>query len=221
MKATRWFKTLPDEVLTAFASRAYVLSLERGALLTRKGEQPPGVGILISGAICASTVSLEGHEFTLSMTEFDGIIGLAAALDGKPSLRDSRVLSAAEVLIIPRSDFLAVLDQHPSFYKCFSHALCDRIRTANRIIDELALLSLRQRLARLLDMLVNTAADNDAASPGLIVQTQDELAHLLGVSRHAVNRELKRLEQAGMLQVGYGNIQITDSKLLSELIVQD
>lgn len=42
MKATRWFKTLPDEVLTAFASRAYVLSLERGALLTRKGEQPPG-----------------------------------------------------------------------------------------------------------------------------------------------------------------------------------
>lgn len=215
LRDSRWFNQLPGDALETLAACAQFLSLPRGALFIRKGDYAPGVGILLNGTVCASTVSLEGHEFTLSMLEFDGIIGLAAVLDGKAAMRDSRVHADAEILLIPRDHFLRTFDRHPCLYRYFTIALCDRIRTANRIIDELALRSLRQRLARLLWTLANPRRDAAAVLPCQIVQTQDELAHLLGVSRHAVNRELKRMERVGEISIGYGYISVLDGDLLA------
>lgn len=222
LKSAPWFRSLSEPILASFSSSAYIVKLKRGELFMSKGKPAPGIGILVQGAICASTVTQEGQEFTLSMIEFDGIIGLAAVLDGKPSMRNCRAQTDAELLVIPPTAFIAVLDHHPQCYQHFSNALCDRIRTANRIIDELALRPLRERMARLLDTLAcNGPRSQHCASYKPIFHTQDDLASLLGVSRHAANRELKRMEQAGILVIGYGSIRITDPLQLSTLIMND
>ncbi|CFP63837.1 transcriptional regulator [Bordetella pertussis] len=41
-----------------------------------------------------------------------------------------------------------------------------------------------------------------------MAQTQDALATLLGVSRHAVNRELRQLANQGLVGLGYGEIWV-------------
>ncbi|MFQ6748660.1 helix-turn-helix domain-containing protein, partial [Bordetella pertussis] len=50
-----------------------------------------------------------------------------------------------------------------------------------------------------------------------VAQTQDALATLLGVSRHAVNRELRQLANQGLVGLGYGEIWVRDLERLKRL----
>jgi CRP/FNR family transcriptional regulator, cyclic AMP receptor protein len=50
--------------------------------------------------------------------------------------------------------------------------------------------------------------------------TQDDLAAMLVVTRHAVNRELKHLEQAGLIVTGYGYVELNDIAGLKKIMGQ-
>ena len=47
--------------------------------------------------------------------------------------------------------------------------------------------------------------------------TQTTVAALLGVRRPSINRVLKRLVRAGMVQVSYGKVQIVDADALARV----
>jgi len=207
LQRNRWLGELPQHILSEFAAIAHVRRLRHGELFAARGSVAPGLGVVLKGAVSASSFSDQGHEFALSMLEFGDVWGLAAVLDGKGMLRDSRAYGETEILLLPRADFLATFERHSMLSRAFIDLLCQRIRTAHVIIDDLALRSLRQRLARLLCAL--SVVRDDAAQP-TVTQTQDALASLLGVSRHAVNRELKLLEAAGWVRLGYGALALTD-----------
>ena len=51
--------------------------------------------------------------------------------------------------------------------------------------------------------------------------TQSDLAAMLGASRSKVNAELKRLESARMIEVGYRTIALVSLQKLHELAGQD
>lgn len=215
LRANACFGRMAPEVLAAFARIAQWRRLAHGELLAARGTPAPGVVLIVKGAIHTSSYSDDGHEFALSMLEFDGMWGVAAVLDGGGMLRDSRAYQDTDILLLPRDAFLGVLNEAPELYGHFVSLLCRRIRTAHAIIDELALRSLRERLPRLL---VALSAGRGATDKGIAVtQTQDALASLLGVSRPAVNRELKQLASWGLIGLGYGEIWVRDVNGLKRL----
>jgi CRP/FNR family transcriptional regulator, cyclic AMP receptor protein len=211
------FDEMPLEVVERFSAIARFVSFPKNTFFVRKGEHPPGVAIILSGSICASTVSAEGNEFMISMREFDSVVALTTVLDRKPAFRDSKTQIETEVLLLPRKEFLEVLDESPVSYRYFISGLSERVRAAHRIIYELALCSLRQRLARLLCTLVNPKNRSELPKSAVIPLTQDDLANLLGVTRHATNRGLKRLEQAGLVHARYGTIVVNDLPALAAM----
>lgn len=208
LKTNTCFAQMSPEALEEFARIAQVRELKHGELLAGRGSQAPGVALILKGAIHTSSYSDTGHEFALSMLEFDGLWGVAAVLDGAGMLRDSRAYHDTELLLLPREAFLAILNRSPSLYEHFVRLLCRRIRTAHAIIDELALRNLTQRLPRLLVAL--SAGRNPTENGIAVTQTQDALATLLGVSRPAVNRELKQLARCKLIDLGYGEIWVKD-----------
>ncbi len=214
LQRNRWLGGLPRTVLVEFAATAQVRRLTHGELFASRGSVAPGLGVILKGGVSASSFSDQGHEFALSMLEFGDLWGLAAVLDGKGMLRDSRAYGDTEMLILPRAEFMVALDRHPVLARAVIDLLCGRIRTAHSIIDDLALRSLRQRLARLLCALSSARVGE---APCGVVQTQDALAALLGVSRHAVNRELKVMESAGLVRLGYGTLTLTDPSTLERV----
>jgi len=218
LRSAPYFDRMPPQVVEDLAQIARFVSYPKNTFFVRKGEHPPGVGIILNGFICASTVSPDGNEFMISMQEFDSVVALTTVLDRKPAFRDSKTQMDTDVLLCPRVEFLEVLDRDPLSYRHFISVLSERIRAAHRIIDGLALYSLRQRLARLLCTLGDPKMRNGLQKSPIIPLTQDDLASLLGVTRHATNRELKRLEHAGLLQVGYGTIVVKDLSALAAMI---
>lgn len=216
LRANTCFGHMAEPTLAAFAAIAQWRRLDHGELLAGRGTPAPGVVIILKGAIHTSSFSDDGHEFALSMLEFDGLWGVAAVLDGGGMLRDSRAYQQTDILLLPRAAFLDILDGDPGLYRYFVKLLCSRIRTAHAIIDELALRSLPQRLPRLLGALTAGRPGDDERGIA-VAQTQDALATLLGVSRHAVNRELRQLANQGLVGLGYGEIWVRDLERLKRL----
>lgn len=209
LSENRYFSQLSGTELAEIACHAQFYSIAKGGYFAVAGRHMPGVAILINGLLCAGAVSPHGNEFMLSMTEFDGLVGLAMILGGKPAFRDCRAIVDTEILLIPRTFFTEWLDRNLHLYKVFVEVLCDRIKSAHRIIDELALMPLSERMARVLRTLASASRGYQNGTSITLNLTQDELASLLGVTRHAVNRELKRLQDTGGVLVGYRSIIIT------------
>jgi CRP/FNR family transcriptional regulator len=76
------------------------------------------------------------------------------------------------------------------------------------LLDEVAFQNLNSRLARVLLESKST----------IIVRTHQEIADELGTAREVVSRQLKRLEQRGLVILGRGHLEIKQPKELEKLI---
>jgi|SRR5690606_4372371 len=205
------FGELPEDALKHFAGFSYKRVLQHGERLGTKGTDPVGIAIVASGSICATSYGQRGQTFAFSMTEIGGVWGLMAVLEPSKLMRESRAQGTTELLILPRLPLLATLEERPVLWRYFAKMLCRHLSSAHQVIDVIALRSLRERLARQLYLAAYPLAQTAQPSvPVRIQQTQDELAALLVVSRHAVNRELKRFESNGLVKTGYGFVAVTD-----------
>lgn len=212
---------LPDGVLQTFAGFSHRRVLKDGELLASRGEHAEGLVVVARGSICAISYNERGQQFAFSMIETGGIWGLVAVLEPSRLMRESRAQGETEVLILPRKDFLEVLDRRPELWRFFTQLLCRHLRRAHQVIDVIALLPLRERLARVLYMNGNSMkSDHQSESNVRVTLTQDDLAAMLVVTRHAVNRELKSLEQDGLIRTGYGYVDLIDLDGLQKLLGQ-
>ena len=80
------------------------------------------------------------------------------------------------------------------------------------IVEELSLLQVTNRLARLLSRLPQEQLDGPAAQR----LTQDQLAARLGTVREVVARSLRELERSGAIQVAGRRISVMDEQILED-----
>lgn len=207
----RWFKGLSPDILEVFAQSSRRLRLSHDEPFASRSGVAPGVALVIRGGIRSQVMSAGGRELVLSVVKPGGLWGLMAVMDGQGAVYDTRAHGQTELVVIPDQAFIEILDRWPPLYRHFARILCYRLRKAYGLVDELALVALRQRLARQLCALdLATQAANAAGKTTMIAITQDELAALLGVSRAAVNRELKRFERESFIDIRYGGIVVSD-----------
>ncbi len=217
LRRNHCFGALSHRILVRLAQAARFQSIKRGAMIERKGACASNIIIVADGIVCVRTSSSEGQEFGLSMMELNDVLNLTEVLDGKPLIRDSVAYTDCRLLLIGRGDFLGIVRDFPSMHAHISLVLCERIRAAHRIIDGLAFCSVRQRLAHVLWILSRNGQPAISAN-ATIALTQDEVASLVGASRHAVNRELKKMESEGIVQVRYSTVSLPDPMKLRMLL---
>jgi CRP-like cAMP-binding protein len=214
-------RLLPKDVLEEFASFSYRQTLKDGELFASRGEQAVGIVVVARGSICASSYNERGQQFAFSMIETGGVWGLVAVLETSNLMRESRAQGDTEVLILPRKNLLDTLSRRPELWRFFTQMLCRNLRRAHQVIDVIALLPLRERLARALYMNGYRLQRENATNGNIrVTLTQDDLAAMLVVSRHAVNRELKNLENDGLISTGYGYVELINLDGLNKLLGQ-
>ena len=210
---------LPADVLEELAGVSFHRALKDGELFASRGEPAIGIAIVSRGSLCASSYNDRGQQFAFSMIETGGVWGLVAVLEPSNLMRESRAQGDTDLLILPRKALLDRLDKRPELWRYFTQMLCRHLRRAHHVIDVMALLPLRERLARAL--YINGNPLQGEHRPGETIRvtlTQDDLAAMLVVSRHAVNRELKSLEQDGLIRTGYGYVELIDMDGLQQLL---
>jgi CRP-like cAMP-binding protein len=213
---------LPADVVEELMAVSVVKQLADGECVYAQGDDGDGLFGVVQGRIRLSNSSREGKELLVMLVEPGDWIGEVSLLDGLPRSLDAFAMGDCAVLFLPRIRFDALLKAKPELYQYFIPMLCRKLRLALSYVEGVALFPLPARLAqRILGLLAFYGVNDD--KPGMLIDVhlpQEDLAKMLGVSRQAISRELKRFESEGIIQLAYGQLRVMDEVALQRELEQ-
>jgi CRP-like cAMP-binding protein len=185
------------ELARLFTSRPY----GRGSTVIAAEEEGDFLFLIRHGQAKVSIVHPDGREVILSFLGPGEVFGELALLDGRPRAADVSVVEDAELLMLRRSDFTALLHRQPRIAVALLEELAARLRRSDHQFAGLALLDVTNRVAR---TLLYLAEERGLATPeGMLLEerpTHQELACMAGTTRETVTRVLGQLEEQGYLR---------------------
>lgn len=216
--ATPWGGLLRGVPIFADLEPAAAAGLERlvvqrdypaGAVLVSQEEPGDALFVLVRGKVKVALYSESGREVILSVFRTPGdFFGELALLDDDPRSANVLAVEPSRLLILRRRDFRALIAAHPRTALRALTELARRLRRADELISDLALLDVVARLARKLRELA--ATEGEAGEAGVLIRrrpTQAELAAMIGSSRETVSRALAEFARRG-------HIKMTGQRLL-------
>ncbi len=200
LRASPIFGGLDEAMRAQVLTQAVARDYPRGTTILRRGDPGTGMVVVLAGRVRVGVTSEDGREVTLGILGPGDVLGEMALLDGEDRSADATALEDCSVLLLERGRFLRLLREQPDLSLRLLVVMTERLRRADAVIEDIALMSLEGRLARLLTRL---AADYGKPVPsGTRIElklSQKDLSALVGGSREKVNRQLRLWEQDGTL----------------------
>jgi len=210
------FQVLQPAEIDAVLAQAAVRRVGRNEFILRRGDPSSGANIVVSGRVRIGTMSEDGREVTLGVLGPGDVIGEMSVLDGEDVSADATALEDCVLLFIERARFLRLLRSDSDLCLRLMAVLCRRIRRSNAALEDMALLDLGARLARLL---LRLAQDYGApAGRGTRIEvklSQKDLGTLVGSSREKVNKQLREWETEDVLGKDQGRLVILRPEVLN------
>lgn len=210
------FQVLQPAEIDSVLALAAVKRAARNDIILRRGDPSSGASIIVAGRVRIGTMAEDGREVALGVLGPGDVIGEMSVLDGEEVSADVTALEDCVLLFIDRARFLRLLRADADLCLRLMAVLCRRLRRANAVLEDMALLDLAARLARLL---LRLAKDYGApAGRGTRIEvklSQKDLGTLVGSSREKVNKQLREWETAQVLGKDQGRMVILRPDVLN------
>lgn len=179
----------------------------RGQTIFQRGDNGSSLMAVLRGRVRISSVSGDGKEVTLNVINPGEIFGEIALLDGEPRSADATAVEDTLLLVVERRQFLPFLRQNEDLYLRLLAVLCSRLRQTSIALEEIALLDLPVRLARVLLKLAQDYGRPSAAAIRIDLKlSQRDLSNLVASSRESVNKQLRAWRENGTVELENGFI---------------
>lgn len=192
------FEGLTDEHAELLMERSRVRTFAANTIVVSEGDEGNSLFVVQSGALKAFLTDNAGREVTLSLLDPGDYFGELALLDEAPRSASVAAVTKSEVLQIPRTAFLALIEVHPACMQIVVRNLVRRIRTLTESVRSLALVDVFGRISRVFNSL---AVEKDGVMQIDRRLTQQDLANMVGASREMVNRILRDLVSGGYVEL--------------------
>lgn len=192
-----------------YRSRSY----PEGAVAVIAGEEISSVMIVLSGSVRGEMTDLAGK--TIKIEDMHPPQALAAAfIYGKEARYPVNVIANTdtELLIIGKSDFLALINNDRRLLLNYLTAVCTRALFLSERLRFLSFRTIREKYAHYISSL-------PGASSGRVVidRTQQELADYFGVTRPSLARAVAEMVSDGLISVERRYVRLLDIRRLSTL----
>lgn len=209
----QWFRQLPVHVQDSLLALARFRELAPGQCLFQRGDAPCGLYAVLDGAMRVGAVSSEGKEALLTLVEAPNWFGEISLFDGQPRTHDAFAEGATRLLWIPQAPLLEWLDREPWHWRELALLMSHKLRWVFIALEQRSLLAAAPRLAHRLLQIAEGYGERDVPQWRLQL-SQEQLALMLSLSRQTINQILRSLEQAGVVRLGYGEVEIVDAPRL-------
>lgn len=206
--AAAWFRVLSRDQQERVERDLTVQQVVAGSIIERKGELAQAwIGVL-AGLVKVSVGNAEGKVASLTGVPAGGWIGEGSLLKREIRKYDIVALRDSVIARLPAPTFDWLLDSSIPFNRYLLHQLNERVAQFIGKAEYDRLLDPDARVARCLAELFNPLL-----YPGMgmrLTITQEEVGYLARVSRQRANQALRKLEEAGLLNVEYGAVRVLD-----------
>lgn len=215
-----WFKAAGD-LLPALAARVRARSWNTGQTIFQRREKADALIVLASGLVRLSLITEEGREVTVRMAAAGEVFGELGLLDSAPRSTDATAITRATGYLLTQADLWGLIETSSSFRRAVIVGLCQRLRDTTAQLESIALMSVEQRVARIIHHLALEARKARETKVEIALAfSQGELASLAGATRPKVNQALAQLIDEGALsrtRAGY----LCDLRRLGDLAQLD
>ncbi len=200
-------------------SRMRVVACGPRQRLFMQGEPSDSLYIIRSGRVRLYAGTENGDEYTLGIVDKGRILGLAAAVLGKPRILSAESIDHVDAGILATPDLHRCMDAMPQFARNIMTILAT---LAAETLDGIVPVALDPAAVRLATILVTLgrADANDPSGRRLIVNglTQDDLGKMVGATRTWVTITLGMFERSRLIEKRKGSITIIDRDRLARYI---
>lgn len=220
MGVTDWTATATgldhlDAAARARLSRLQPMTLPRGTPLFHPGEAAKGFVVVLSGRIEVFLTGASGRDILLYAVEAGGtcIQTTLGLLGGEDYSGEALAATDCEVVLIPKAEFLALMDTSAAFRGFVFGAFAARMQGMMHVLERVAFQRIESRLA---------AALLDRAEGDRVSATHQELATAIGSAREVVSRRLEAFARSGLVETERGAVLLRDRAGLARLAaIQD
>ena len=206
-----YLRSVPLADVQAMATNLRERRYRMGDVIFRKGDSSEGLGVVLRGRVRTVTTSPEGREQVLKVFGPGRTFADIAVFDDEPQPADAMAMLESTVVFVPREYLLELLKGHPEAAIDVIRLFASRLRAYKQIVEDLSLRTVVARVARLLvDRARGAQTLFEEPATSSLEYTQDEIAAAVGSVREVVQRALKTLEHAGLIQMMRGRIHIID-----------
>jgi CRP-like cAMP-binding protein len=211
------FEGLPYEALNRLSARLRTVRLSERQYLFRKGDDGDTLFVVAEGLIRIGIVASDGRQVSYGLIQPGHLFGEIALLDGGPRTADASAMADSVLLALSRTDIQNLLMQHPAYALRLIGVMCQRMRNADQLIEDVLFGTLPARVAKQLLVL----SEIQGAGPCQTVRvSQQELADHMATSRESINRLFAKWEQAGIVALCRGSLAILDRCALEAYVTE-
>jgi CRP-like cAMP-binding protein len=196
------FANVDDETLEKLGKLVITKKYPKDALVFAQNEMGNAMYFIVSGRVRVVLYGENGKEITLTFLDRRDFFGEMSLLDEKPRSANVITTEASNMLILKRSVFFRYIKSHPEMAVSVLIELSRRLRKADDIISNLALLDVYGRVARVLVEL--SKSDGEETEDGTLIRkrpTQQDIASMVNSSRETVSRVLSEFQRRGLLVI--------------------
>jgi CRP/FNR family transcriptional regulator, cyclic AMP receptor protein len=189
----------------------------KGQVLFHEGDPGTSLYLLESGRVAVRIATPDGAAATLAVVSAGEAFGEMALLR-RSATRTATAVAPEEVsaFSLEREAFVRLCTEHPKVERLLVGLLASRVeRLSNHLAEALYLSADKRVLRRLHELCAVYRTPGAAGTAGIVVQlTQEDLAGLAGTTRPTVNTVLRRMQDAGVVLLSRGQVEVLDEGAL-------
>jgi len=201
-----FLQSAPIHAVGVIAAAATLRAYTRGECIFIEGEPTAGLFLVASGIVKICRHSKDGREHILHFIQRGDTFNDVSVMDGGTNPATAIAHTDAALWHIARQDLHDIVTHDPDLAWAMIENLARRARMLVSTVQNLAMRSVRSRLAKLLLEQAEAAERGESPTP----LTQEEMAHHLGTVREVVGRTLRALATDGLIEMQRQQIAIID-----------
>ena len=205
------FSLLAQHEFDALTSCIKRRTYSDGAFIVCANEYPEGVYFILSGRVVVLMDDEEARAYIVGTLGRHDFFGETSLFSGARSRITVKAQETCQILYIPRKWLIEHLQHNGAFASYILERTLTRLNEAHHKLEALALMTVYERVARIL---IDTA---EHVKGNWLVRTGTEtIAGMVGASREMVSRVLRQMIESGAVRRDKRLLFVTDPGLIAE-----
>jgi CRP-like cAMP-binding protein len=214
---TQFIKDVKDSGLLKHLADQYdTETYHKKQTLYQEGKRPRHLFYLSKGKVKAFKSHADGKEYITDLFSPGDFIGYTALIEEKPYDESATILEDAEIMQIPKEDFLQMIGSDMSIAAKFIRIITRNVKEKEERLLSLAYSSLRKRVAKALVDIhgkFNPAGENKP-----IEISREDIAQYVGTATESLIRTLSDFKAEKLIEIKDGKIIIANTDKLKNLL---
>jgi CRP/FNR family cyclic AMP-dependent transcriptional regulator len=193
-----------------------VYDFPKKQMIYTDGQKPKAVYYILKGKIKIFKSSKEGKELITAVLGEQDFFGYTHVLENRNYGESAQVLEDAQLMLIPKDDFIALSTSDTQVAKQFIKIITKNILDKEEALVNLAYNSLRRKVAFGLIQTLEKFK-NERNSNEIMQVSRENLAQITGVATESLIRTLADFKSEKLIALDQGKIIILNEKKLRDL----